>query len=901
MTHNHDHDESSLSDAQLDAHIEAMLELLIEIGPTWVNEWVDAYVERSGTDRSEVYEVMDQTLFDPRVVQIESHLLAHGARVYAGMEFAHRLTAAEIEAGSVGNQPDWWFAPIVGAVDAGFALGTTHWAGLGNPLAGLAADGQGVDVSRFVFANPDELKRFAPGDLVGMRWDKGQLALSAWEREPDAAADAAFVELFEVHIDPGFQMHLGELLGHCAAVHPAEVAGVTGPIVEVLAAAGFTYSDDGLVRRAADSEDAPEIGVFEDAEDFDEDDDGLYDVDEDDDEFDEYDDDSLDLQFDRDLTLVGRLFLSYAKALALEVDVDFPIEELVPVAWRKLPEEVGPIRIAAAVDGVTPEGVMHAAEVMLVHAPPYARPALEYLAGVGAEWAGDIAKAERHWEKAADGDFLEGLDALLQLNFTRGDYVRALSLWRRAFDEDPNFAHFAEPTGPELGRNERCWCGSGRKYKACHYGKPGEFALGVRSPLVLEKVLDVNRDPRFAMVFFALVQQVDGREAFSPEFLYQFGVFEVGGIDVFFEGLGQLLPADEAALLEQWAAVDRALYEVESVGEQVVLRDVRTGDRFETRVWGTSTTPAPLSYLTAILLPDAAGGFLPVAVFPVLPTAVEELLAHLEVKPVLAGLEQLDSGNLEGDDDAEDLVLPLAVHRAAWLLELLTLLAPPSGNIAMVTKDGSPLAPTEVELTTTAPARFRKLLTKLFEREDEDSDHWLVLDEARSIRGSIAGPDPGEGKGRFHLESISSAWIDDILDELLEAEPGLVVGEITQSGWQPPSIPVGTSPEDVFGGGNLVGGNPEDMPDEVREMMTEVIAKHEASWVDENIAALGNRTPRECVADPTRRDDVIRLLATFGETENPLQMSPNRLRALLGLPRVNPSGSLGLAFGGPGA
>ncbi len=25
-----------------------------------------------------------------------------------------------------------------------------------------------------------------------------------------------------------------------------------------------------------------------------------------------------------------------------------------------------------------------------------------------------------------------------------------------------------QPSVPELGRNERCWCGSGRKYKACH-------------------------------------------------------------------------------------------------------------------------------------------------------------------------------------------------------------------------------------------------------------------------------------------------------------------------------------------------------------------------------------------------------------------------------------------------
>jgi len=24
------------------------------------------------------------------------------------------------------------------------------------------------------------------------------------------------------------------------------------------------------------------------------------------------------------------------------------------------------------------------------------------------------------------------------------------------------------PATPDLGRNDRCWCGSGRKYKVCH-------------------------------------------------------------------------------------------------------------------------------------------------------------------------------------------------------------------------------------------------------------------------------------------------------------------------------------------------------------------------------------------------------------------------------------------------
>ncbi len=28
-------------------------------------------------------------------------------------------------------------------------------------------------------------------------------------------------------------------------------------------------------------------------------------------------------------------------------------------------------------------------------------------------------------------------------------------------------------TGPKLGRNDPCWCGSGKKYKKCHLGKDG--------------------------------------------------------------------------------------------------------------------------------------------------------------------------------------------------------------------------------------------------------------------------------------------------------------------------------------------------------------------------------------------------------------------------------------------
>jgi uncharacterized protein YecA (UPF0149 family) len=34
---------------------------------------------------------------------------------------------------------------------------------------------------------------------------------------------------------------------------------------------------------------------------------------------------------------------------------------------------------------------------------------------------------------------------------------------------------------PDLGRNDRCWCGSGRKYKTCHMGADDRKRAAARS------------------------------------------------------------------------------------------------------------------------------------------------------------------------------------------------------------------------------------------------------------------------------------------------------------------------------------------------------------------------------------------------------------------------------------
>jgi hypothetical protein len=54
-------------------------------------------------------------------------------------------------------------------------------------------------------------------------------------------------------------------------------------------------------------------------------------------------------------------------------------------------------------------------------------------------------------------------------------------------------------------------------------------------------------------------------------------------------------------------------------------------------------------------------------------------------------------------------------------------------------------------------------------------------------------------------------------------------------------------------------------PEEQHRVVLEMLGRHYRSWPDEEVPALGNVTPREAVADPELRPDVIRLLLDFEE------------------------------------
>ena len=52
-------------------------------------------------------------------------------------------------------------------------------------------------------------------------------------------------------------------------------------------------------------------------------------------------------------------------------------------------------------------------------------------------------------------------------------------------NREPTQPQTVRKSGPQLGRNDLCWCGSGKKYKHCHMAS--DQAQGVGAPRVPAK------------------------------------------------------------------------------------------------------------------------------------------------------------------------------------------------------------------------------------------------------------------------------------------------------------------------------------------------------------------------------------------------------------------------------
>jgi SEC-C motif len=314
--------------------------------------------------------------------------------------------------------------------------------------------------------------------------------------------------------------------------------------------------------------------------------------------------------------------------------------------------------LVAETIGNDPEGVAALgvfAEVMEPRVPRAARVAFRWLRAVALQRIGDLDGAERELlaAESMDPDWPLPLLDLARFASDRGDVERGLALLRRAGAEPDHplmelLERYRVEARHDLGRNEPCWCGSGRKYKKCHLGRErlplAERAAWLYAKAAQHALLSEWSDLLFEVAHERCRNHDDDPEALEAALgdpLVMDALLFVGGaFEDFLEIRGSLLPDDERLLAEQWLPIERSVFEVERVrpGQGVTVRDLRTGDTHEVWERAASGQLQPGQLVCAHVLPAGDTTQFFGGVEPVAPHERDTLIDLLDTGPDAAAL-----------------------------------------------------------------------------------------------------------------------------------------------------------------------------------------------------------------------------------------------------------------------
>lgn len=412
------------------------------------------------------------------------------------------------------------------------------------------------------------------------------------------------------------------------------------------------------------------------------------------------------------------------------------------------------------------------------------------------------------------------------------------------FDEVDVWATNTPPAAAR--RNDRCPCGSGRKYKVCHLGRE-LHPIEERSAWLYQKMTRFARTGERDEIHTLASVMVDAMG--SPQswdslvdapFIVDIVLHEEELEQRFLDGRQATLPEDEILLAQQWMLVDRSVFEVESARSgHLDLRDLATGDAVEVSNVGSAPTSTPGSILLGRPLPvgethRAFSGFVSVR-----PDLVREVLSLLDAS------------------DPDELVAFLgSMHR------------PP----AICNTDGHDMALTDI--TWRVPDDIDVSVALVQAGFTGGAGTWdLVRDTANQRNSVIASLRIDEDRLVGHVNSTERA--EELLELIALHLPGAVHlgSELTEL--------------DEIDFTDLPDRSEQDAlleDPEVRAAVEAHVARYEDEWLDTPIPALGGWTPREAADDPMAREDLVRLLASFPEPAGDAPgMSPERLRVALGL------------------
>ncbi len=813
-------------------------------------------------------------------------------RVLLGRVFTHRLTAEEILSDTVAIEPDLMPLATI-TIETPFDQLDD-----GEKIDQLFSRA-GQDLATSLDLPQGTLFEFGPGDLVGFELTEGGVRVDMVERPVAAPAHLADRIQLLLHHDDAPLM-LEELVLHLCVEDPELFAAPLPPLTELFAAwhveragdyvapVGFDFGAWRMVRSVVwlghrygiAEEEARAVGVlrnlyFEVAaivEAFQSD---TSDTSEESEESDtsEESGDELDAAGTVDLHLGDPTSGSIHDP---EVQAAVRLLADPEVAGALFAETVG-----EGVDEAVALGVL--IESLETTAPRQVRPMLRSLRGQCRERLGQVLAAEADFSEslALDPQLGIALVNLARYASDRGDAVRALSLLRRAgVEEDEPLIHELEQFVPvernDVGRNDPCWCGSGRKYKRCHLGRVDLAPQDRATWLYSKAVAFLNDGPHRELCSELAEIRSENQDGDPEDFLgdrvvVDVALFDGGVLYDFLDTRGVLLPDVEQLMLAQWLTVERSVFEVENVerGRCVTLRDIRTGDRHELADKALSRSVREGDLACTRLLPVGET----VEIFG----GVEPVPLHL-LDWTLAQLDRLTG------EDADP-------H---GMMELLSArFRPPTLN----TGEGDPLVLCAAEFEV-APTDTDSLTAALDDHYGPADEHLASGQDGSARRWSYTAPTEFGARvlaslivdgARLSVDSNSTRRFEEVLAVVRAAVPGASMisetrdpaEELFRRRRERSAVSgqgqgqAGASTESAF----LDPSEPE-----VARALAEFTADYEKRWLDMELPALAGLTPRQAAEDPTRREDLVRLLNSFDPLPaGPGAMSPARLREALHL------------------
>ncbi|WP_238565188.1 SEC-C domain-containing protein [Rhodococcus qingshengii] len=594
---------------------EAAMELLREHGPQTAADWGTLLADAGhGTaeDMAEFVEYVE----DPLLGYLSEERYAALDTLFEHRVLTHRLTEAEIKSGVLDANPDLMMLRVFLDRDDDeiHGISVVHRGTDDDLLADRGIEDPEFPHDEGFLLDTDTLAECSVGDLIGLFVADRELTLCTIPEVLDPA--------------PGFGEHLATVLADIGADtldaivwqlmldEPSLFRQPTAPLGEMLEASGYVRDGDYV---AVDGFDFEAYHLANRAR--------MLEVRE-------------NLHPEEAASVIAFVdVVMAAKAEGVEDVSDWARKQIKedPQAFAGLAE---PPAAAAALELLSElddhDSVLHSVATALAEkGSRRVKPAAHWLAGKASDRLGKILAAEASYESAhdLDPDWTPAIFDLALLAADRSDVTRALALLGRIEGGESEVLHevlqrYAPAEHPELGRNDKCWCGSGRKFKVCHLGK-SEVTFDDRASWLYVKAQLFSRTPEYFDAVFDLAliraEQFNSEEALTLAveggLAVDAALFDAGIFAAFVERRGEMLPADERELADQWLSIPRSVYKVASTepGQLVTLSDVRNGHLVKvTDEWG-SLNLEPGTLVCARVLPAGStmrtfGGIEPLAV-----------------------------------------------------------------------------------------------------------------------------------------------------------------------------------------------------------------------------------------------------------------------------------------------